>query len=72
MPSKKKPQTPTSVSHAVGDNIKVNLNNGKVVDDMLEEDAERKTRRSIARAWQRFCGILTIEESLCDSTRAQD
>jgi hypothetical protein len=27
-------------------------------DDMLEEDAEGKTRKSIARAWQRYCGIL--------------
>jgi hypothetical protein len=32
MPSKKKPQTPASVPHAVGDSIKVNLHNGKVVD----------------------------------------
>jgi hypothetical protein len=32
MPSKKKPQTPASVTHAVGDSIKVNLHNGKVVD----------------------------------------
>ena len=32
MPSKKKPHTAASVTHAVGDNIKVNLHNGKVVD----------------------------------------
>jgi hypothetical protein len=32
MPSKKKPQTPASVTQAVGDSIKANLHNGKVDD----------------------------------------
>jgi hypothetical protein len=61
MPSKKKPQTPTSVTHVVGDSIKVNLHNGKVVDATIRaiiDDGEKlqvdfgKDETALVQKWQ--------------------
>jgi hypothetical protein len=61
MPSKKKPQSPTSVSYTVGDSIKVNLHNGKVVEAKIRaiiDDCEKlqvdfgKDETALVQKWQ--------------------